>query len=72
MARYFTRPRAVIVPERLVGDERCFSHDPLLRDLDVPDHEATDTGLVDRRGDSIMRAPNPVGFIWDDGEAGAG
>ncbi len=30
----------------------------------VSDHEATDTGLVDQNGDLIMRAPNPMGFIW--------
>ena len=30
----------------------------------VSDHVATDTGLVDRNGDPIMRAPNPMGFVW--------
>ena len=30
----------------------------------VPDHEAADTGLLDVNGDSIMRAPNPMGFVW--------
>lgn len=30
----------------------------------VPDHEAADTGLVDGNGDAIMRAPNPMGFVW--------
>jgi hypothetical protein len=37
---------------------------PLLPSLDVPDHEAAFTGLVDRRGDPIMRGPNPMGFHW--------
>jgi hypothetical protein len=31
----------------------------------VPDHEATDTGLLDSSGDPIMRAPNPMGFGRD-------
>lgn len=30
----------------------------------VADHEAADTGLIDEMGDPIMRAPNPMGFIW--------
>lgn len=32
----------------------------------VSDHEATDTGLLDANGDTIMRAPNPIGFGKDD------
>jgi len=28
-------------------------------------YEATDTGLIDHNGDPIMRAPNPMGFIWE-------
>ena len=32
----------------------------------VADHEAADTGLVDQNGDPIMRAPNAMGFIWND------
>jgi hypothetical protein len=31
----------------------------------VCDHEATSTGLLDKNGDAIWRAPNPIGFIWD-------
>jgi len=31
----------------------------------VPDHEATDTGLLDVHGDRIMRAPNHMGFGRD-------
>ncbi|EPR09773.1 hypothetical protein M527_06500 [Sphingobium indicum IP26] len=30
----------------------------------VSDHEASDTGLIDASGDPIMRAPNPMGFVW--------
>lgn len=32
----------------------------------VPDHEATNTGLIDANGDPIMRAPRPIGFGRDD------
>ena len=39
---------------------------PMLPALSVPDHEAADTGLVDKDGDPIMRAPNPMGFHWGD------
>jgi len=53
MSRYFTRPRAA--PE---GD----FHDPLLPHLSVSEHLPVDTGLVDHRGDPIIRAPRPVGF----------
>lgn len=31
----------------------------------VSEHVATDTGLVDKNGNAIMRMPNPMGFIWD-------
>jgi hypothetical protein len=51
--RYFTRPRAA-------PDGHC--NDPLLPSLNVSDHVASNTGLVDHRGDPIMRAPRPVGF----------
>jgi hypothetical protein len=55
MSRYFTRPRQA---------KAWFeaNHQPMLPNLDVPDHEAVETGLVDQRGDPIMRAPNPFGF----------
>lgn len=32
----------------------------------VSDHEAVDTGLVDKSGEPIMRMPYPVGFLWGD------
>lgn len=38
--------------------------------LDVPDHVATDTGILDARGNPIFRAPNPMGFCWDAKEKG--
>lgn len=53
MSRYFTRPRAA--PD---GDW----NDPMLPPLQVSDHRPVDTGLVDRRGDRIMRAPERIGF----------
>jgi hypothetical protein len=56
MARYYTCPRAA--PE---GD--C--DDPLLPHIDVPEHKPVHTGLVDLRGDPIMRAPRPIGFGRD-------
>jgi hypothetical protein len=61
MPRYFARKG----PSQRV---RCEWEDyaPLLPCLIVSDHEAADTGLVDKDGDPIMRAPNPVGFCWDE------
>jgi hypothetical protein len=53
VTRYFTRPRAA--PD---GD----FDDPMLPPLSVSEHVPVDTGLVDKRGDRIMRAPNRVGF----------
>lgn len=32
----------------------------------IPDAIATDTGLLDSNGDTIMRAPNEMGFVWSD------
>ena len=63
MPRYFTR-RAVKSQTRSAG---WWSDEGLtLINLSVPDHEATDTGLIDANGDAIMRAPNPMGFVWED------
>lgn len=59
MSRYFTRP-AAIKPRA-----EWYDNAPLLPQLSVTDHEAIDTGLIDHRGDSIMRAPNPIGFGRD-------
>lgn len=60
MPRYFTqasRPRAFYVEdEHYLPDLR---HDPL---PEVSDHVATDTGLLNMRGETIWRAPNPIGF----------
>lgn len=57
MSRYFTQPRK---PRAAWGD-----NEPLLPSLTVSDHRPVDTGLVDRHGNPIMRAPRPVGFGRD-------
>lgn len=60
MPRYFSAPKAKVKSE-------CWWYDePIRHDVTVCDHEATDTGLIDANGDRIMRAPNPVGFVWSD------
>ncbi len=61
MARYFTRRQATAWVETF-GDGYWpeFSQSQALPC--VSDFEATDTGLLDHRGDPIMRAPNPIGF----------
>lgn len=38
----------------------------MIPDLSVPDHEPTDTGLINLNGETIWRAPNPIGFGRDD------
>ncbi|MBB4642383.1 hypothetical protein [Rhizorhapis suberifaciens] len=58
MKRYFTKPRA------WVADDLDDFYQPTPSPVTVTDHNAVDTGLVDHRGDTIMRAPNPVGFVW--------
>ena len=61
MNRYFTkRPSARGYVEDFLYD------DPIRADApSVPEHVATDTGLLDMHGDAIMRAPNPIGFGRD-------
>lgn len=59
MSRYFTAPRS---------SRADWSDDyPLIPDIHVPEHRPVDTGLVDKRGDAIMRAPHPMGFVWEAG-----
>lgn len=60
MSRYFTQRRSDAPRAEYWWD------DPFRPDLSVSDHVATDTGLLDQRGDPIMRAPNPMGFMKDD------
>jgi hypothetical protein len=57
MSRYFIARRAKAL---WVGDDiyaEPSSHLP-----SVPEHEATDTGLLDMNGAAIMRAPRPISF----------
>jgi hypothetical protein len=65
MSRYFARPTCKqplqVRPHAHWDDDVQF-----LPDLTVSDHDAVDTGLIDHRGDPIMRAPNPVGFGRDE------
>lgn len=61
MARYFARKQPVQPITANWADDV-----PLLPPIYVSDHEAADTGLVDKDGDPIMRAPNPVGFHWEE------
>jgi hypothetical protein len=65
MARYFAQPRAAIVPEPMTNETVQFDNWPMIPELHVADFRPTDTGLIDLRGDPIMRAPNPVGFGKD-------
>jgi hypothetical protein len=56
MPRYFSAPRR----SRAGYDPDDWN--PLIPSLTVDDHVPIETGLIDHRGDPIMRAPNPVGF----------
>lgn len=58
MARYFSRPKML----GYIEDEYCSPDAGVLNMPTVDSHEATDTGLLDSRGDAIWRAPNPMGF----------
>lgn len=64
MPRYFAkRPRSEgWAGDDLYDDERG----SLQPDITVDDHVAVDTGLIDADGNSIFRAPNPIGFGRDD------
>ncbi len=61
MPRYFSQKR----PSALYVEDDTWI-DPMLPSLTVPEHHATDTGLLDANGDAIMRAVRPVGFGRDD------
>ena len=62
MSRYFIRPRSL---ER-VQDEFWDDEAPLLPNVSVADHEATDTGILDAHGDPIWGSPNPIGYGRND------
>lgn len=38
---------------------------PLYQTIDVPDHVASFTGLLDSNGNFILREPRPIGFGRD-------
>lgn len=61
MPRYFSAPRG----SGWVEDEHYSPEPGRISELSVPEHVAADTGLLDANGDSIMRAPNPMGFGRD-------
>lgn len=57
MSRYFT------IPQPQSDDDPYWLYSgPLLPSLHVPDHHPVNTGLVDKNGSPIMRAPHPCGF----------
>lgn len=70
MGRYFVKQRVHVAEGGRVRMAQPQSYDdwePIGNAWHIPavaDHEASDTGLVDMNGDPIMRAPNPMGFIW--------
>jgi len=66
MARYFSAPTSLQKMQITPRADRDDWWEPgLCPDLWVPDHRPVDTGLVDIRGDAIMRAPYPIGFGRD-------
>lgn len=64
MSRYFVkRPRAEgWCGDDLFDDERG----GFTPSITVDEHVAIDTGIMDADGNSIWRAPNPVGFGRDE------
>lgn len=60
MARYFAKPKAWVADD--IYEDDYAETAP----VQVCDHEATDTGLLDADGNSIWRAPNPIGFGRDE------
>jgi hypothetical protein len=59
MPRYFAkRPRSF--------DDDYWPESPICTSLTVDEHVAVDTGLLDADGNSIWRAPNPMGFGRDE------
>ena len=60
MPRYITRPKA------WCEDDFDEYPNPPYTSLEVCDHQAVDTGLLDKDGNSIWRAPDPIGFVHFD------
>lgn len=63
MSRYFVRPRAAHhdTPNWIWGPEPR-----QVPDLYVPEHTAVETGILDKDGGMVMRAPRSIGFGRDD------
>lgn len=62
MPRYFSqRRKAIWVEDEDAWDAPVCEHIPT-----VSDHEPVDTGLLDADGNTIWRAPNPIGFGKDE------
>ena len=61
MSRYYTRPQA----KRALWVSDTFDEDTRPQDIrvEVPDHEARFTGLLDANGDEIWQAPRGIGFL---------
>lgn len=60
--RYVRRPHA----GGWIEDETYPADAPLIADIRVSEHEATDTGLIWSDGSPIYRIPNPMGFGKDE------
>lgn len=63
MARYFTRPKTAATRALWVSDDLDEPARAGRLSIDVPEHEATDTGILDARGETIWRAPRGMGFL---------
>lgn len=61
--RYVSRPVRARVRQ---CDEETYSDPSTTHHLEVFEHGATFTGLVDASGDELWRLPNPIGFCRDD------
>lgn len=61
MPRYFARARSFWVEDETHSEPMNFGPP------EVCEHVATDTGLLDRHGNRIWRAPDPIGFRFDEG-----
>ena len=58
MSRYFVAPRASL----RVDNGGMQDDEPQCIPGSMPEHVASNTGLLDWNGDPIMRAPRPIGF----------
>lgn len=61
MSRYFIQP----AKQRRAFDDEWWP-EPFINIPTVCKHEAIDTGLLDKDGNCIMKAPNPIGFGKDE------